>query len=153
MRPPRPSTRDGGRRVGGVLASCALLVCLSAGCTTARSSLGTSDSSCYLALPTANRAVRPAGRLVGVHLLTTAGLRREAPTLVERLSLPATLPGGQRICIFEFAGSFTAASVAKPHGDVSGHLAVVIVEAPTNELLGTVILHRPPLRFTHTHVG
>ena len=143
--------RRPGPTVGRVLASCVLVTCLLAGCTTARSSLGTSDSSCYLALPTANQAVHSAGRLVGVHLLTVAGLHKEAPGLFDRLALPVRTQ--QRICVIEFTGTFTAASVVEPRGADSGHLAVVIVKAPTNELLGTVILDRPPLHFNHTHIG
>ncbi len=145
------TSRRPGPTVGRMVASCILATVLLAGCTTVRSSLGTSDSSCYLALPTANQAVHSAGRLVGVHVFTGARLRKDAPRLFNRLAVP--IGSQQRICVIEFTGSFKTASVVKPRGVDAGHLALVVVEAPSNELLGTVVLDRPPLRFNHTHIG
>ena len=70
------------RLVSGVLA-CGLAAGLVTGCTSVRSNLGTSDSPCYLTLPAAARAVGSHGRLVGVHLVTLAGLRRQTPELFD----------------------------------------------------------------------
>ena len=132
--------------VAGVLA-----VCLLAGCTSARNSLGTSDSSCYLALPSATRAVGSHSKFVGVHNFTLSSLRQKDPKLFDTLvGVRAT---SQRVCIIEFAGSFTQASVNKPLGRPSGRLAVVVLEAPSNHLVGTVIFHHPPLAFAHPHAG
>jgi len=133
------------------LVAVTLAVCLLAGCTSARNSLGTSDSSCYLALPSATRAVGPHSKFIGVHQFTLSSLRQKVPVLFDALT--AAKPTSQRVCIIEFGGSFTRASVQKPLGKSSGRLAVVISEAPSNHLLGTIIFHHPPLDFAHHHVG
>ena len=124
---------------------------LLAGCSGARSDLGTSESACYLAIPTASQALGGHGRLAGVHLFTGEGLRRGIPQLFNRLPVP--VPGSQRLCVFEYTGSFTAASVATPLGSREGRYAVVVVATPGNRLLGTAILDHPPYRFEHTHIG
>lgn len=137
------------------MACCLIAVCLLgsalAGCTTVRSDLGTTDSSCYLALPAASRAVRAEGRLVGVHLFTLGRLRELAPRLSRRLVVPHPPP--REVCAIEFTGTFTAESVVMPVGRRSGHLAVVVLASPSNRLLGTVLLQHPPLRFQHAHMG
>jgi hypothetical protein len=133
------------------LVAVTLAMCLLAGCTSARNSLGTSDSSCYLALPSASHAVGPHSKFIGVHQFTLSSLHQKAPKLFH--SLPAVKPTSQRVCLIEFVGSFTAASVRKPLGRSSGQLAVVVSEAPSNRLLGTVIFHHAPLNFAHPHVG
>jgi hypothetical protein len=137
------------RRYAGAFAGCALLVGVAAGCTTARSSLGTSDSSCYLALPTATKAVNSNGRMVGVHRFTLGALRRKAPHLLADLT--TTQPSSQAVCVVAFSGNFTSSSVEQPHGLASGRLAVVVSTATGNHLLGTVIFTRPPLLFGHSH--
>ncbi len=133
------------------LAICGLTVCLLVGCANARSDLGTSDSSCYLALPAATKAVHSHGKLVGVHLYTLATLHKKAPHLFRRLSIQH--PSPQRICVFEFTGKFTKEAVARPLGADSGRWAVVVLKTPSNQLVGTVVLSHPPLRFNHTHIG
>ena len=133
------------------LVICTLAACILVGCANARSSLGTSDSSCYLALPAAARAVHSHGKLVGVHLYTLATLRKKEPHLFQRLSKQHASP--QRICVFEYTGTFTKESVARPLGADSGALAVVVLKAPSNQLVGTIVLSHPPLRFNHTHIG
>jgi hypothetical protein len=140
-----------GSKLTAALVAVALAVCLLAGCTAARNSLGTSDSSCYLALPTAKQAVGPHGKFIGVHQFTLTSLRQKVPELFD--SLAAVKPTSQRVCVIEFVGSFTEASVKKPLGKSSGRLAVVVSEAPSNRLLGTVLFHHPPLNFAHSHVG
>jgi hypothetical protein len=130
---------------------CTLAACILVGCASARSSLGTSDSSCYLALPAATKAVHSHGKLVGVHLYTLATLRKEAPHLYARLSSQHASP--QRICVFEFTGRFSKETVARHLGVDSGRLAVVVLKAPSNQLVGTIVLSHPPLRFNHTHIG
>jgi hypothetical protein len=137
--------------VAMALVICALAACVLVGCANARSSLGTSDSSCYLALPAATTAVHSHGKLVGVHLYTLATLRQKEPRLFKRLSVPHASP--QRICVFEFTGTFTKDSVSRPLGVPSGRLAVVVLKTPSNQLVGTVVLSHPPLRFNHTHIG
>jgi hypothetical protein len=132
--------------VGGLL--CASLLF---GCTSARSSLGTSDSSCYLALPAATHAVGAHAKLLGMQLYTLATLRQKAPHLFTALT--TTHPRSERVCVAAFKGEFTAASVADGRGRSSGRLAVVVTAAPSNRLLGTVIFKRAPLRFGHSHFG
>jgi hypothetical protein len=137
--------------VGG-LVSCALAACIAAGCTSARTNLGTSDSSCYLALPSAAMAVGSHSRLTGVHLFTLDDLHRRAPRFF-KLFASEHAPSSQRVCVFAFAGAFTEASVSKPLGRTSGPVAIVVLKAPSNQLFGTVILRRLPLRFSHSHIG
>jgi hypothetical protein len=139
-----------GKRAGAVV-SCVLALCVLAGCTSARSELGTSDSACFLAIPTATRAVGPHSRLLGVRLLTPTSLGRLAPSLAA--DLPSEGPPRGQICVLAFAGTFTARTVAKPAGLPSGPVAVVVARSPSNRLIGTVIVQRAPLHFGHSHFG
>jgi hypothetical protein len=134
-----------------VLAVCVVLICLGAGCTSARTNLGTSDSSCYLALPAASKAVGSHSTLVGAHLFTLGELRRQAPKLVAGISAKGS--SMQSLCVLAFSGHFTSGTVSHPHGQPQGHVAVVVLTRPANGLLGTVILRRLPLRFAHSHIG
>jgi hypothetical protein len=137
-------------RLGGPVLS-ALMVLAAAGCTSVRSDLGTSDSSCFLALPAATKAVGAHGHLVGVHRYTLATLRKKAPGLYRQLST-ADHPS-QVVCVVAFEGPFTSASVSNPHGRSSGSVAVVVTTAQGNHLLATVIFKRLPIRFGHSHIG
>ncbi len=139
-----------GRLVAG-LASCALAACLLSDCTAARTELGTSDSSCYLALPAATAAIGSRGRLLGVHLMRLSTVKQKYVRLFD--ALPVQPTSRQQVCVIGFAGQFTRASVARPYGHQSGHLAVVVLAAPSNQLIGTVIFDRAPLRFGHSHIG
>jgi hypothetical protein len=132
-------------------ASLAVAAGLLAGCTTARNDLGTSDSSCYIALPAATRAVGSHGRLIGVHLSTLATLHRQTPRLFD--ALPDEPSTAQRICTVAYTGSFTRAGVSQPAGLASGPVAVVVSAFPSNALLGTVITNRPPPHVGHPHFG
>ena len=133
------------------VATLAMAAGLLAGCTSARNDLGTSDSSCYIALPAAARAVGSHGRLIGVHLSTLAALHRQTPGLFD--ALPNEPPTSQRICTVSFMGSFTSTTVSKPVGRASGTVAVVVSTFPSNALLGTVITDRPPPHVGHSHFG
>ena len=138
------------RRVGAV-ASCVLVLCLLGGCTSARSELGTSDSACFLALPTASRAVGPDGRLLGVRLLTPASLGHLAPAAAA--ALPVGESSRDQICVLAFAGSFTSGRVERPLGLSAGPVAVVVTGSPSHRLIGTVIVRTAPLHFGHSHIG
>lgn len=138
-------------RLAGRIAACALTVGLAAGCTSPRSNLGTTDSSCYLALPVAVKAVGSHGHLLGARLFTLAQLRKKAPRLVARIQ-PKGTPH-QQVCVLAFSGQFTAGQLSKPHGRPSGPVAIVVLTSPSNSLLGTLILKRVPLRFSHSHIG
>jgi len=139
------------RQVAPALAGCLLLALVLAGCTSARNSLGTSDSSCYLSLPTATDAVQSHGRLLGVHLFDLKALRQRAPQLFQ--ALDTKYVAQQKVCVVAFSGHFDRNSVSSPHGRSSGRLAVVVTTSPANHVLGTVIFTRPPLHFGHPHIG
>jgi hypothetical protein len=138
------------RRRGGLVATVVLTAGLLAGCTSARSSPGTSDSSCFLSLPTASQAVHGHGHFLGVHRFSVSALRKKAPRLTALMAKDH--PGTQDICITAYTGTFTAATVSKPLGKPAGKLAVVITETGTNHLVATVIFTRLPLRFAHSHI-
>jgi hypothetical protein len=138
-------------RLAVAVAGCLLAAGALAGCSSARSSLGTSDSACYLALPTATKAVENHGRLVGVHLFKLSALRRQAPKLYRTLA--PTGPATERVCVVAFDGHFEQATVSRPLGRTSGRLAVVVSTTPANRLLGTVIFAHAPLHFGHPHIG
>ncbi len=140
----------GARAVGGVV-GCLLVAATVADCTTARSDLGTSVSSCYHALPTATKAVHMRGHLLGVQEFTVGALQRQAPSLYRELAAHAA--PGKRLCVVAFSGAFDSSSVSDARGRPSGKLAVVVSTTPGNQLLGTIILPRPPLRFGHPHAG
>jgi hypothetical protein len=131
------------------LAACLLAAGLLAGCTSARSNLGTSDSACFLALPPATKAVGGHSKFIGVHLYTLASLRKNAPHLYD--ALPSQPASSQRICAIAFMGTFTTTSVSHPLGLASGPVAVVVLKTPSNQLLGTVIFDHAPVRFGHSH--
>lgn len=137
--------------LGLCIACLLMLTALLSGCTSARSSLGTSESSCYQALPTATHAVHGQGHLVGVDSLTLSSLHKVAPPFFASVS--PERPGSARVCIVAFKGQFRASSVVRPRGRRSGELAVVVTSSPSNHLLGTYIVRRSPLSFGHTHFG
>jgi hypothetical protein len=150
----KPAGRVRQRSAWGV-AGCTLLGGILAGCTTARSTLGTSDSACYLALPTATKAVHSQGRLLGVHRDALSALRKQSPGLLDDLAIKESSSGShsgsQAVCVAAFVGNFTAQSVTDPHGRDAGRLAVVVSTTPGNRVLGTVIFRQAPLHFGHSH--
>lgn len=120
-----------------------------AGCSSARTGLGTADESCYLALPTAAQAVGGHAHLEGIRKYSISGLKGVAPRLYEALA--DQVPKGQSVCIAGYTGNFSASGVTKAMGRSSGKLAVVVVATPANKVLGTLILLKLPVRFQHTH--
>jgi hypothetical protein len=136
-------------RLASLAAVFVLAATLLASCSTARSDFGTTDASCYLALPTAAQAVGGHGHLEGVRKYTLSNLRIVAPRLYSRLANDVSKKQG--VCIAGYSGHFTASEVSKPLGHPSGTLAVAVVTTPANKLLGTLILTKLPVRFQHTH--
>ena len=119
------------------------------GCASARNDLGTRDSSCYLAIPTAAAAVHHRGQLHGVLLASTASLR----TRDGRLYREARAHGQRNVCLVAFTGHFQAGSVAHPLGHrASGDVAIVELGYPDHRLLGTVLATRQTLPFGHSHI-
>jgi hypothetical protein len=139
------------RRLAGAMAGCLVAAGAMAGCTSVRSDLGPADSSCYLALPAATTAAGGHGRLLGVDLLTLRELRQRERQLFAALNVGVA--SSQRVCVVAFAGKFDKTSVAHPLGQSSGPLAVVVLDTPSNHLLGTVIYSQLPYHFGHTHIG
>ena len=150
MSPGRVRDRDRvSARVRALAAGFVLAASLLASCSSARIDVGTSDGSCYLALPTAAKAVGGHGHLEGVRKYTLSSLRGVAPRLYGRLA--DDVPKKQSVCVAGYTGHFTSAEVTKPLGRPSGTLAVAVVTTPANKLLGTLILTKLPVRFEHTH--
>lgn len=147
----RSRRETGGRRARQGVLAIALAGALVAGCGSARASLGTADSGCYVALPTAGAAVHHRGHFVGVRLVGVAALRTTAPRMFE-VARSAPGPTVRRVCLVAFGGSFSSADVVDPWGQAQGRLAVVVVEYPDRRLLGTVVIRHPPLRFGHPHL-
>jgi len=136
-------------RAATLVAALVLAASLLSACSAARTGLGTTDESCYLALPTAAKAVGGHGHLEGVRKYTVGGLKGVAPRLYSRLSKDVSKK--QAICVAGYTGHFSASEVSKPLGRSSGTLAVAVVTTPANKLLGTLILTKLPVRFQHTH--
>jgi hypothetical protein len=143
-------TRTRSRLAAGA-AALVLAATLLASCSSARSDLGSTDttSSCYLALPTAAKAVGGHGHLQGVRKYSLSSLRNVAPRLYKHLA--DDVPMKQAVCLAGYSGHFTATGVDKPFGRATGSVAVVVVTTPGNKLLGTLILTKLPLRFQQTH--
>ena len=137
------------RRLWVFAAGLALCGSLFVGCSAARTDVGTTDESCYLALPTATKAVGHHGHLSGIRKFSMTNLHGFAPRLYDHVS--GRVPKHQAVCVAAFTGRFTADAVSKPFGRQQGVIAVPVVTSPGNELLGTLILSRIPVRFNHTH--
>lgn len=137
---------------GAVLAGAVLGGTLVGGCTSGRSELGTGNSGCYVALPSAVTAVHDTGRLKGVRLVSVGALRSSA-TLLYRAARQAEGPKVERVCLVAFSGHFSSEGVEDPLGRAEGSLAVVELSYPDNRLLATLIVARPPLSFGHSHIG
>ena len=137
---------------GAVVAGLALGGTLVGGCTAGRSELGTGNSSCYQSLPRAVAAVHGAGTLKGVRLVSLETLRHFRAPLYEA-ARAAPGPRLTRVCLVAFSGHFTSARVEKPIGHPRGSLAIVELGYPDNRLVATLIVRRPPLPFSHNHIG
>ena len=136
-----------GHRAAVGAAASLLAASLLAACSSARTDIGTTDESCYLALPTAARAVGGHAHLDGVRKYSLSGMKSLAPRLYGRLA--KDVPKGKSVCLAAYSGSFTTGSVSKPLGREAGKLAVAVVAVPGNDLLGTLILAKLPVRFQH----
>ena len=135
------------RAAGVWVAGAALAASLFAGCTSARVGQGTVDETCYLALPTAAKAVGPHAKFAGVRKYSLSEIKGFAPRLYQRLS-PVVSPK-QAVCLAAYTGHFQASAVEKPFGRSSGSVAVAVVKTPGNDLLGTLLLTHIPVRFQH----
>lgn len=143
----RHALRAGWRVAAAVVVAAVLL----AGCSSARSGLGTTDSGCYLALPSAGNAVHHRGHLVGVRLESAGWLRHHAPHLyaADRRFHPPPV----HVCLVAYAGTFHSDAVERPIGRPTGRLAVVELTYPASRLIATLLVRHPPLSFGHSHIG
>jgi hypothetical protein len=135
------------RRAACFVAGFALVAGVLAGCSSARTDVGTTDESCYLALPVAAHAIGGHGHLAGVRKYSLNGLKGIAPHLYAYLA--PRLPKGQSVCLAAYTGHFTGADVQKPVGRAVGTLAVPVVSVPGKQLYATLILTHIPVRFQH----
>jgi hypothetical protein len=150
MSPGRPdrSGRPVWRRLGLGVAGLVVAASSCTACSAARSGQGTTDESCYLALPTAAKAVGGHAHLAGIRKFSLSGLRGMTPPRLYG-QLVTDVPKGQNVCVAAYTGHFSASMVSKPLGRSTGMLAVAVVTTPANHLLGTVILRKLPVRFQH----
>lgn len=151
------------RRVAAARARKALLaavviVCLgaAAGCTTARNTLGPSESPCFRAIPIARAAVNDKGRFAGVRYLTgrefAIAVRQARALAGASIDIPhALIAAHGPVCAVAYRGSYDSRRVAagwSPTGR-QGELAIVVVRLTKRlGVLATVVLHKPPLRFS-----
>jgi hypothetical protein len=145
----RARTTGASRRRTGAAVAASLLVAatLLTACSAARTGLGTTDESCYLALPTAAKSVGEHAHLEGVRKFTLTSLRGVAPRLYAHFA--HDMPKGKAVCVAAYTGHFTKSSVSKPLGRNAGMLAIAIVTSPGNDLLATLILSKITVRFRH----
>jgi hypothetical protein len=122
------------------------------GCTAGRSELGTGNSGCYEALPTAVSAVHGVGKLEGVRLVPVSALRHYSTHLYEA-ARAVSRPRLSHVCLVAFSGHFTKDRVENPVGRYQGSLAIVELSYPHSRLLATLIVARPPLPFAHNSIG
>jgi hypothetical protein len=129
----------------GVLSAVLGLACIVAGCSSARVEQGTSDSPCFKALPVAASALHVHGHLFWVRLIDVNALPPGSD-----LRVVASRGSTRAVCLVAFTGTFRAGDVAQPFGVSESKAVIVVVSYPANELLGTVLVTRPGLRFPHT---
>ena len=126
----------------GLLAigAAAAATLLAASCAAPRNSLGTSSSTCFRALPTAQAAVHHQGHFVGV--------RRMSRTRVADL-LHTSPPPGKEFCVVGFSGPFRPDQVDRPASTHPGKYAVVVVTLRGTTAHQTFLVDRLPTRLRH----
>jgi hypothetical protein len=134
-----------------VLVLCSLVVATSAGCTSARATLGTNASPCFEALAVGEDAVHDRGSFAGVRPVSLTTVAADVNLRAELSGrFGATVHG---VCAVSYRGNFRLDQVQRPLGPAPpggvGHYAIVIVSKPQNRLLGTVVRLTQPLRFGH----
>lgn len=117
------------------------------GCTAARNALGTPVGTCYRALPVAAGAVGRQGHFAGVRLMTVHDLAHHRRLVGLADAAASEHDKANDVCVVVFSGSFTSAAVQEPVGvptTVPRRYAVVAVTEPGDDLIGTVLVDRPP---------
>src|SRR5260370_11000255 len=126
-------------------------------CGAARNVLGTNTGPCFLALPTARRAVEGRGSLAGIRLVDVAKLTpgdRAVRALLDQLPVPPP----REVCLVAYAGSFTLGHVEQPVGLPPppagvGPYAIAVGTTPDSRLVGTFVGRGLPRAFARAHVG
>jgi hypothetical protein len=145
-----------GRSSGALRRTVALFLGLVAavtlvGCTSARDTLGTNNSTCFEAIAAAGSAVHHRGSFAGVRLVSFNAFGTDVRLKDELVDLFGTTV--KDVCVVSYRGTFATGQVEHPLGPAPaggvGHYAIVIVSKPQNRLLGTVIRSSQPLRFGH----
>lgn len=156
-RPPRARRRRECFAVFLVVVVCSLVT---AACTSARNTLGTSSSSCVDALPVAATAVGGRGSFAGVRLVNVTKLDRKVPAVTPTLRTLLQERAGRQlgnVCVVAYTGSFTLDQVQDPLGTApaggTGRYAIVVVQFPGNELLATFVRATEPFSFRHGGLG
>jgi hypothetical protein len=134
------------------LLGAVVLIGVLAGCDPLRAGLGTTNGSCYVAIPTAQDAVGNQGRLLGLRLEAVNSIGK-ADQRILAVAMMGPHKKGQDVCLVAYTGKFSASSLKKAVGAPSGTLAVVVLDYPSNVLLGTILFRHLPIRFGHSHFG
>jgi hypothetical protein len=126
-------------------------------CGAGRDVLGTNAGPCFMALPTAKRAVGGRGSLAGIRLVDVSRFTaRNGRAMYDLLSLLPVRPAHD-VCLVAYTGSFTPGQVEQPLGPPPsggmGRYAIAVVTTPKPGLLGTFVVRHEPLNFTRLHVG
>jgi hypothetical protein len=140
------------------LVALALLGAMLTGCTSVRNGLGPRESVCFRVLPAAHAAVHDQGSYGGLRYLSAASF---ATLLAKQAGKHLAPPPGvgalkkSGVCLVEYHGTFTAASVEKGFSRVTspGSYAIVVIKQSSGEVIVTVVLHKPPLAFSDVGLG
>jgi hypothetical protein len=127
-------------------------------CGAGRNILGTNTSTCFLALPTAKRAVSNHGKLAGVRMIDIPKLGNTPDDRrVRDLLALMTVPLPRDVCLVAYTGSYALAQVERPAGlppsSGEARYAIAVVTTPGSQLLGTFVVQRLPLSFTRQHLS
>jgi hypothetical protein len=111
------------------------------GCAGARSTLNTTASACFKALPAADAAVHGKGRLVGVRQLDTTELARRLPE--------AAALGHRQLCGVAYEANYGSGDVAGTDTSRAGRFALVLVDHQGHQVVAAYVVDQLPMRFSH----
>jgi len=111
-----------------------------------RSSLGTSASPCFRALPLAENALHDEGRLIGVRRVKTSELKGRLKDSPKLQGVP-----NQELCVFAFRGNFQPGKVDGATNPKPGQYAIVAVTSKRPAVVAAFVVDKLPTRFAHLH--
>ncbi len=143
---PGAGRRTGRTRAGTLIGALLGLSVLTSACTGGHSSLGSTASPCFKALPLAEGAVHHHGRLLGVRRVTPAafGASSRVRSILDQHKI-----GKSSVCVIAFQGPYKAGQVDHVVQHRSGNVAIVFVDEKGSTVLASFVLDRLPLRFRH----